>query len=209
MKSEADRAAKRDALQPNIPQGAVSADTSKQVARNSYDEPVLFYVEKPFVCCDCDKQEVWTARQQKWYYEIAKGSLYATAIRCKACRAKRAKTHNGKGDPNPIKHEGSLRKHIQAAIGPAMAAAGFVLVVKSKRSDRGSFALDYSRGGLDITCRFDRSEATLVAESLDGKANYRLIASVSMNAPRTTAQILDRAQEFTDTVIEYVGELPS
>ncbi|MCA9162262.1 MAG: zinc-ribbon domain containing protein [Planctomycetales bacterium] len=36
--------------------------------------------------------QVWSAQQQKWYYEVAKGSLYATAIRCRECRQKRSAT---------------------------------------------------------------------------------------------------------------------
>jgi len=31
-------------------------------------------------------KEVWTAEQQKWYYEEAKGSIHAKAVRCRNCR---------------------------------------------------------------------------------------------------------------------------
>lgn len=55
---------------------------------NSYDAPPAFYVDKPFKCIDCGTEEVWTAKQQKWYYEQEKGTLYATAVRCRACRRK-------------------------------------------------------------------------------------------------------------------------
>ncbi|MCA9203194.1 MAG: zinc-ribbon domain containing protein [Planctomycetales bacterium] len=44
------------------------------------------------MCVDCGKSQVWSAQQQKWYYEVAKGSLYATAIRCRECRQKRSAT---------------------------------------------------------------------------------------------------------------------
>jgi hypothetical protein len=37
-------------------------------------------------CKDCGVSEVWTPRQQKWFYEIAKGYPFATATRCRACR---------------------------------------------------------------------------------------------------------------------------
>lgn len=37
-------------------------------------------------CRDCCTEEVWTAEQQKWYYEEAKGSLYAKAVRCRDCQ---------------------------------------------------------------------------------------------------------------------------
>ncbi|MDK2124379.1 zinc-ribbon domain containing protein [Parachitinimonas caeni] len=59
----------------------------------SYDEPRFvargWYEDLPFVCRDCGKQEVWTARQQQWWYEEVKGSVWATAVRCRACRLAR------------------------------------------------------------------------------------------------------------------------
>lgn len=55
---------------------------------NSYSPLPLFYVDKPFTCKDCGKAEVWTATQQKWWYEIAKGNIDATAVRCRPCRRK-------------------------------------------------------------------------------------------------------------------------
>jgi len=57
---------------------------------NSYGAPDFvyrgYYVDRPFRCVDCDKEEVWTGRQQKWWYEVAKGFAYSTAIRCRLCR---------------------------------------------------------------------------------------------------------------------------
>ena len=70
-----------------IPEGAVAADLTQQAPNNSYSPP-LYYVDQPFICVDCAKEQVWTARQQKWYYEVAKGSIYGRAVRCRACRQK-------------------------------------------------------------------------------------------------------------------------
>jgi hypothetical protein len=57
---------------------------------NSYGAPDFvyrgYYVDRPFRCVDCDKEEVWTGTQQKWWYEVAKGFAYSTAIRCRLCR---------------------------------------------------------------------------------------------------------------------------
>jgi len=69
--------------------GAIAADLSQQVPNNSYAAKPLSYVDQPFACKDCGKEEVWTAAQQKWYYEVAKGSLYGRAVRCRACRKRR------------------------------------------------------------------------------------------------------------------------
>jgi hypothetical protein len=60
---------------------------------NSYGAPDFvyrgYYVDRPFRCIDCGKEEVWTGTQQKWWYEVAKGFAYSTAVRCRMCRRKK------------------------------------------------------------------------------------------------------------------------
>ncbi|MFH0130672.1 zinc-ribbon domain containing protein [Variovorax sp. VaC1] len=53
---------------------------------NTYGPLPVFYVARPFVCRDCGAQEVWTAKQQKWWYEVAHGHIDSSAVRCLACR---------------------------------------------------------------------------------------------------------------------------
>jgi hypothetical protein len=59
---------------------------------NSYDVPDFvhrgYYEDLPFRCKDCAVEEVWSARQQQWWYETARGDVWTTAIRCRACRRK-------------------------------------------------------------------------------------------------------------------------
>jgi hypothetical protein len=59
---------------------------------NSYGAPDWlergYYLDTPFKCVGCGVDEVWTATQQKWWYEVAKGFWYSHAIRCRACRKK-------------------------------------------------------------------------------------------------------------------------
>ncbi|MCF6318869.1 MAG: zinc-ribbon domain-containing protein [Proteobacteria bacterium] len=46
-----------------------------------------YYTDMPFKCRDCGSKEVWTAVQQKYYFEELKGKhLEALAIRCRKCR---------------------------------------------------------------------------------------------------------------------------
>lgn len=47
--------------------------------------PQGYYVDRPFQCKDCGKNDVWTATQQKWWYEVAKGSRYVVRVRCTPC----------------------------------------------------------------------------------------------------------------------------
>ncbi|PTT89930.1 hypothetical protein DBR42_06915 [Pelomonas sp. HMWF004] len=48
-----------------------------------------FYVDRPFRCRDCGSQEVWTAKQQKWWYETIGAKLDSRANRCLPCRRQR------------------------------------------------------------------------------------------------------------------------
>lgn len=67
------------------PEGAVKADMSG-FKDNYYGLLPLFYLDKPFVCKDCGSHEIWTAKQQKWWYEVVKGYIDSTAVRCRRCR---------------------------------------------------------------------------------------------------------------------------
>lgn len=75
---------------------ALPADPSKLDHINTYGWLPEFYIDKPFRCRDCGKEEIWKAADQKWYYEEAKGHMDATAVRCHNCRkARKAKTGGG------------------------------------------------------------------------------------------------------------------
>jgi DNA-directed RNA polymerase subunit M/transcription elongation factor TFIIS len=67
---------------------ALPVDRERIVSRSVLPRIPEFYRDLPFVCRDCGKDEVWTARQQKWWYEVAAGEIETTAIRCRECRAK-------------------------------------------------------------------------------------------------------------------------
>jgi hypothetical protein len=60
---------------------------------NSYGVPKFvergFYVAVPFRCAGCGTEEIWTATQQKWWYEVAKGYVFSTAKLCRPCRGKK------------------------------------------------------------------------------------------------------------------------
>jgi hypothetical protein len=77
-------------LEPDkVPMGALPADQAKLLHDNTYGERPRFYVDKPFTCVDCGKEDVWTAADQKWWYEEAKGKIATRANRCLTCRRKR------------------------------------------------------------------------------------------------------------------------
>lgn len=71
-----------------LPQASVEADHNELSHNNTYSSLPLFYIDKVFACIDCDSNELWTAKQQKWWYEVAKGHIESTAVRCRKCRDK-------------------------------------------------------------------------------------------------------------------------
>lgn len=70
--------------------GQVLVNVANLRPTNSYGTPDFvtreFYVDRPFQCKDCGTAQIWTATQQKWWYESAKGDVWTVAIRCRPCR---------------------------------------------------------------------------------------------------------------------------
>jgi hypothetical protein len=87
--------------------GAVAADHAQLAHNNTYGGLPEFYLDHAFVCKDCSSDELWTAKQQKWWYEIAKGPIGSRAVRCKSCRAlERARSDESRR----VSQEGIQRK---------------------------------------------------------------------------------------------------
>ncbi len=77
-----------------VPSGAIPANLDEQAPNNSYGPP-YYYEDTPFTCIDCGREQIWTAEQQQWWYEVAKGNVNSRAVRCRPCRGeRRAKTEN-------------------------------------------------------------------------------------------------------------------
>jgi len=81
----------RPAVRRVAPAGSVLVDATK-LRGSSWGLPAFawqgYYQDAPFRCKDCGAEQVWTARQQKWWYEVAGGNYDCRAVRCKACRIK-------------------------------------------------------------------------------------------------------------------------
>ena len=74
------------------PLGIAPVNESLLAPYKSYGAPGYvmrgYYQDVPFRCQGCGKEETWTAAQQKWWYEVAKGYVYSTAKLCRPCRKK-------------------------------------------------------------------------------------------------------------------------
>ena len=68
-----------------LPAGAIKSNLS-DIYIKYFGVLPQFYIDKAYVCRDCGSEEVWTAKQQKWWFEIINGDVNSTAIRCIRCR---------------------------------------------------------------------------------------------------------------------------
>lgn len=102
--------------------GRVVVNTANLRPTGSYGTPEFvargYYVDFPFRCKDCQKQEVWSPAQQRWWYEIAKGDVWTVAVRCRPCRrrerarrtAARVVAEAGMARKRRVKPEASLER---------------------------------------------------------------------------------------------------
>lgn len=186
----------------------IPADHSKQAPNNSYDGR-SFYEDMQFVCVDCGKEDVWTAEQQQWWYEVAKGSIYSVAKRCRSCRqARRARSPE---DLQPIRHIGTLMQLVRAEIEPAVLVAGFAFEARNKSRQPGERVwIDYKRNGQLFSFAFEAAferPARLVAELLEESGDCRPVAITEFDGPRTRAEVLATIKVFASTVTEFLTNL--
>jgi hypothetical protein len=64
---------------------------------NTYGPLPEYYLDTSFTCRDCGEEQVWTAKQQKWWYETALGPIGSRAVRCLSCRRARRTANDRPG----------------------------------------------------------------------------------------------------------------
>jgi hypothetical protein len=114
--SPAERMAKRNAKRvPASLNGKAMVDETRLAPNNSYDQPEFvkrgYYQDKAFWCRDCGKEQLWTASQQKWWYEIARGDVFTQATRCRNCRRRERERRN---QARRVHLDGIAAKHAKA-----------------------------------------------------------------------------------------------
>jgi hypothetical protein len=107
------RIAKRMSVAPwrepdQVPAGAIPAEQANLLHDRTLGPRPRFYADRRFTCAECGTEEVWTAADQKWWYEDARGKIASRANRCRACR------RNGRlrrSQERRIHVEGMVAKH--------------------------------------------------------------------------------------------------
>lgn len=116
VERQARRACEPVAVPWQRPLGTVGVSADRLRPNNSYGVPLFvergYYEDKPFCCVDCGAAGVWTAEQQRWWYEVAQGDVFTTARRCAPCRARERER---KASARRIWQEGLARKAARLA----------------------------------------------------------------------------------------------
>jgi putative zinc ribbon protein len=186
---------------PPAPGAIIVADASRQAPNNSYSGR-SFYQDEPFVCADCGKSEVWTARQQQWWYEVAKGSIYSTAKRCRECRKRRRES-----PPKPEKpiRVSDLIDLVRDKIEPTLFAAGFIFNARNTPCHPAERAwVDYAKAGELFSFSFKPGTGYLLAELLDQTGICRTVAKSDFDNPTTRAAVLATVAAFAFAVSEFM-----
>ena len=96
--------------------GSVRVNVSALAPNNSYGLPRFaargYYLDEPFTCAGCGVAQVWTASQQKWWYEVAKGYVYSHAKLCRPCRRREQAR---RAEARRVHLEGIARKRVRSA----------------------------------------------------------------------------------------------
>lgn len=73
----------------------IPADLPPEQQRSNWHAPITRYETHRVPCSACGRPVVWTAEQQRTWYEEMKASIYATVnLRCSVCRTRGTHDHH-------------------------------------------------------------------------------------------------------------------
>ena len=78
-----------------IPQNALAANPDAQNHQGGYSAK-FYYQDIHYTCAGCGRPGVWTAQQQKKYFEVQKGNIYNEPKWCYKCHSSRMKNKEAK-----------------------------------------------------------------------------------------------------------------
>jgi hypothetical protein len=149
-----------------------------------------YYLDVPYTCASCGSEEVWTAPQQKWWYETAKGSIYSVAKLCRTCR-RDARRHKGKA--HPLQNLNRWLALIRDNVEPDLPAAAWRLIAGA--GEVYPDVLSYDRDDVLIRFRWgiDSYRYVLILERRDAfDAPFRTLNQVEVAPSNMTHEELQR-----------------
>jgi Probable zinc-ribbon domain len=77
------------AFKPALPKNAVRGDVARQMYCPAHYVQKYFYVDEQETCVQCHEAFVFSAKEQKFWYESLQFNFNSTAIRCRSCGRRR------------------------------------------------------------------------------------------------------------------------
>jgi hypothetical protein len=146
---------------------------------NTYGLLPAFYLDRAFTCRDCGVEEVWTAKQQKWWYEVIHGHIDSTAVRCRACRRayreQRQPANAGEG-ANLLREQTQRLRALGAANPNAEALAEIDAALESKWWSLRVVAIE-TMGRWGGALQLERLEALVASRSGHGYWSWERVAA--------------------------------
>jgi hypothetical protein len=98
-------------------------------------------------------------------------------------------------------------KAVRERVAPQLASAGFHFVERNKPAHPGEPPwLDYKRGEVIFSIRYEPHTARLVAETMHGDRAQTCVTTY-MNQPRSSRQLQDRIDAFVAAVDAWIARL--
>jgi len=95
--------------------GLEPADLDVLARHNNTHGPLpACYLDRAFTCRDCGAEGVWTAKQQKWWYEVMHGKIDSRAVRCLPCRRARRAAQAASREGGGANRLGELSERLRA-----------------------------------------------------------------------------------------------
>ncbi len=82
---------------PKLPKNAVAGNIREQMFCHMCHTPKYFYVDIERECVQCNQLFVFSAKEQKYWYETLKFNFHSSAIRCVSCRRKQRSDKSANG----------------------------------------------------------------------------------------------------------------
>jgi len=186
----------------------VQVDPKALAPCNSYGWPEFigrgYYLDVSFTCASCGTEEVWPASQQKWWYEVAKGSVYSRAKLCQICREE---ARLCKGKAHPLQNAGRWLGLIRDDIEPALLASGWHPVIGIGESR--PMLLSYGRGDVLVRLRWDSSSyrTALILERRDVRdAPFQTLVQIGCDTyDMTHGELQRRFDSYLSMVKDQLG----
>jgi hypothetical protein len=135
-------------IKPKIPYGALPGNIELQVFCSFCHIPKYYYLDRERTCVQCGQDFIFSAKEQKFWYETLKFNFNSEAIRCMTCR-KSKRTENSLQNQLSLSHK-NYKTHPNDPY--AMLAVVEALCLYHERFNKGklSEAITLSRKALKV-----------------------------------------------------------